>query len=103
MVRVLKTLRKVKSLAHALLSEKNRMLMKFERQNVIETTSSSSDSEDNAYDPVRMMEVKDPYVRLRASGRIKKMMKEFGNRNLEITDVNMIRAMFKHQIKDFKE
>ena len=57
--------------------------MAFSRANMLETSSSSSDSDDNTYDPVRLMESSDPYSRLRINGRIKKLMKEFKNRSLE--------------------
>ena len=59
------------------------MLMAFSKANMVETSSSSSDSDDNTYDPVRLMESPDPYSRLRINGRIKKLMKEFKNRSLE--------------------
>ncbi len=82
-VRIIKTLRKVKSLTHCLLPQRQRMLMAFSRSNLVETSSSSSDSDDNTYDPVRLMESPDPYSRLRINGRIKKLMREFKNRPLE--------------------
>ena len=44
-VRIVKTLRKFKMLAQALLSQRHRMILRFQRQNLVETSSSSSDSE----------------------------------------------------------
>jgi hypothetical protein len=43
----------------------------------VEASSSSSDSDNNAYDPVRLMENGNPLVRLVAYGKVKKMMKQF--------------------------
>jgi hypothetical protein len=80
---MIKNLRKVKSLSQYLLPQRQRMLMAFSRSNMVETSSSSSDSDDNIYDPLRLMESPDPYSRLRINGRIKKLMKEFKNRSLE--------------------
>ena len=55
-VRLIKTLRKVKSLAHCLLPQRQRILMAFSRSNLVETSSSSSDSDDNSHDPLKLME-----------------------------------------------
>ena len=82
-VRLIKTLRKVKSLAHCLLPQRQRILMAFNRSNLVETSSSSSDSDDVSYDPLRLMESADPYSRLRINGRIKKLMRGFKNRALK--------------------
>lgn len=49
----------------------------------METSSSSSDSDNNAYDVVRLMENKNPLVRLVTYGKIKKMMKHFVNSNID--------------------
>jgi hypothetical protein len=73
-VRIVKTLRKFKMLAQALLQQRHRMILRFQRQNLIETSSSSSDSDDNNYDPMRLMESKNPLIRLISYGKIKKMM-----------------------------
>jgi hypothetical protein len=76
-VRIVKTQRKFKMLAQALLSQRHRMILRFQRQNLVETSSSSSDSDDNNYDPVRLMENRNPMVRLITYGKVKKMMKQF--------------------------
>ena len=60
-----------------MLSQRHRFLLRFQRQNLIETTTSSSDSDDNAYDPMRLMENKNPLVKLVTYGKVKKMMKQF--------------------------
>ena len=54
-VRIVRALRRFKMFTQALLSQKHRMILKFQRQNVIETSSSSSDSDDNNYDLIRCM------------------------------------------------
>lgn len=42
--------------------------------NLIETSSSSSDSDNNAFDTVRLMENDNPLIRLVMYGKLKKMM-----------------------------
>ncbi len=50
------------------------MILKFQRYNLVETTSSSSDSDDNNYDELRLMEHENPLIKLVAFGKIKKMI-----------------------------
>ena len=62
-VQIVKTLRRYKMFAQAMLSQRHRLLLKFQRRNLIETSSSSSDSDDNKFDALRLMENKNPLVR----------------------------------------
>ena len=52
---------------------------------------------------MRTMEHKDPYVRLVAYGKVKRMMKEFKGRDIDNLERNMMRGMFKRKLKDFNE
>ena len=45
--------------------------------NLIETSSSSSDSDDGVFDSVRCMENKNPFTRLAIYGRMKKLITGF--------------------------
>ena len=69
----------------------------------METSSSSSDSDNNAYDPVSLMENKNPLVRLVTYGKIKKMMKQFKDCSIDDLERNMMRGMFRRKLKDFAE
>ncbi|CDW85794.1 UNKNOWN [Stylonychia lemnae] len=102
-IRIVKTLRKFKMLAQALLSQKHRLVLKFQRQNLIETSSSSSDSDNNNYDTVRLMENTNPLIRLVMFGKLKKMMTGFSGKQLEPLERNMMRGMFIRKLKDFAE
>ena len=102
-VRIVKTLRKFKMLAQAMLSQKHRLILRFQRYNLIETSSSSSDSDNNMFDTVRLMENKNPLIRLVMYGKLKKMMKDFTGRKLESLDQNMMRGLFTRKLKDFAE
>jgi len=79
------------------------MILRFQRQNLIETDSSSTDSDYNENDPLRLMENKSVFVRLLAYGRLKKMMVEFKEKPLDNLERNMMKGMFKRRLKDFKE
>ena len=48
------------------------MLLKFQRKNVIESHSSTSDSDNNFMDTMSLMENKTPMIRLAIFGKIKR-------------------------------
>lgn len=102
-VRIVRTLRKFKMLAQAMLTQRHRLVLRFQRQNLLETSSSSSDSDNGINDTVTLMENKNPMVRLTTYGKIKKMMTEFENKKLDPMEKNMIRGMFQRKLKDFAE
>ena len=79
------------------------MLLKFQRKNLIETSSSSSDSDDNNNETLRLMESKNPMVRLVVYGKLKRMMDSFKQGKLAPTEKNLMRGIFLRTIKDFKE
>jgi hypothetical protein len=49
---------------------------------LIETSSSSSDSDDNNMETLKLMEGKNPMVRLVVYGKLKRMMDSFKNTKL---------------------
>ena len=77
-----------------MLSQRHRLVLKYQRMNLIETSSSSSESDDNTYDPARLMENRNPLVRLVAFGKVKKMMRQFLGHDLDNLERNMMRGMF---------
>lgn len=79
------------------------MILRFQRQNLVETSSSSTDSDYNENDPLQMMEHRNAMVRLIAYGRLKKMMIQFQGKPLDSLERNMMKGMFKRRLKDFKE
>jgi hypothetical protein len=79
------------------------MLLKFQRKNLIETSSSSSDSDDNNMETLKLMESKNPMARLVVYGKLKRMMESFKNAKLLPTEKNLLRGIFVRRLKDFKE
>jgi hypothetical protein len=73
-VRIVKTLRRFKMLSQALLAQRHRLLLRYQRMNLVETEDSSPDSDDQDFDPVRMVENSNPMVRLISYGRVKKLI-----------------------------
>ena len=46
---------------------------------MIETSSSSSDSDDNTYEPLKLMENPNPLIRLATYAKIKMLISQFQN------------------------
>jgi len=53
------------------------MLLRFQRKNLVETQSSSSDSDDNKNDTLKQMENNNPMIRLIVYGKLKKMIMSY--------------------------
>ncbi|CDW84258.1 UNKNOWN [Stylonychia lemnae] len=102
-ITLLRSLRKLRLMNSTLLNQKNRMIMRFQRKNLVETQSSSSDSDDNKNDTLKQMENQNPMVRLMVYGKLKKMMMSYANQKLHTIDRNLIRGIYLRKIKDFKE
>jgi hypothetical protein len=49
------------------------------------------------------MENGNPLVRLVTYGKVKKMMKQFKNNDIDTLERNMMRGMFLRKLKDFAE
>ena len=86
-----------------LLNQKNRMLLRFQRKNLVETQSSSSDSDDNKNDTLKQMENNNPMIRLIVYGKLKKMIMSYAEQKLHSIDRNLIRGIYLRKIKDFQE
>lgn len=63
-VNLVKSIRQLRLVAQVLLGPSERMLLKFQRQNMIESTSSSSDSDHYSYDTVKLLNSKRGLVKL---------------------------------------
>jgi hypothetical protein len=53
---IIKGLRKLKQVTQVLFPQRHRMILKYQRHNMVETSSSSSDSDSNVYDTLRLMD-----------------------------------------------
>ena len=74
-VHLIRSIRQLRLMASVLLGPSERMILKFQRKNVIETTSSSSDSDHYSYDTVKLLNSKRDLMRLQQIVKIKKILK----------------------------
>eukprot|EP00347_Sterkiella_histriomuscorum_P013629 403363988 len=103
-VTLLKSIRQVKLLSQALLSQRQNTILKFQRKNLIETDSSSQDSDNNnKYFTTKLMESKNPMIRLVIFGKLKKMVTSYKNQKLEEIDRRLLRGLFLRNLRDFDE
>lgn len=80
------------------------MLLKFQRKNLIETSSSSQDSDtNNQFDSAKLMESKNPMIKLVFFGKLKRMMTSYLNTRLKTIDRRLLRGLFIRNLKDFDE
>ena len=80
------------------------MILRFQRKNLIETDSSSQDSDNNhKYDSIRLMESKNPMIRLVLFGKMKKMIQSYSNSNLHSIDRRLFRGLYHRKLNDFDE
>jgi hypothetical protein len=90
-------MRDLKLMSDAILGPKERMLLKFQRRNMIELASSSSDSDNYTYDTVKLMNSDNNFVKLGQIVKINKVLKQFKGKTLENTDKNLIKGLFKRR------
>ena len=74
-LKLIRSIRQLRLMASVLLGPSERMILKFQRKNVIETTSSSSDSDHYSYDTVKLLNSKRDLMRLQQIVKIKKILK----------------------------
>lgn len=87
-----------------MLNQRQKLLLRFQRKNLIESGSSSHDSDNNnRLDAANLMESKNPMIRLTIFGRIKKMITSYRNTKLRTFDRRLLRGLYLRNLKDFDE
>jgi hypothetical protein len=81
------------------------MLLKFSRRNLIETTTSSSDSDYYKYDTMKLLDSKNNLVKLLAMTKVKRNLRLFNNQELDKNDRHVLKGLFERRPKeeDLKE
>jgi hypothetical protein len=97
-------MRRVKLLTQTLLTQQQKMVLRFQRKNIIESSSSSGDSDTvNKFDIMNMMEETNPKVRLYVYGKIKKVINSYKDIELSDIDRKALRGLFVKNLKEFDE
>lgn len=105
-ITLLKSMRRVKLLTQTLMTQTQKMVLKFQRKNLIESCSSSGDSDtNNKFDSINLLESRNPMMKLVMLSKLKKMITSYtsGETNLGVIDKRLLRGLFVKHIKDFDE
>ncbi len=76
------------------------MLLQFSRTNLVETSNSSSDSDDNKYDIVKLKQSKNSLVRLSSAIKIKKSLQWFTDHPMDENEKNLIKGVYVRKPKE---
>ena len=76
------------------------MLLQFSRTNLVETSNSSSDSDDNKYDIVKLKQSKNSLVRLSSAIKIKKSLQWFTDHPMDENEKNLIKGVYVRRPKE---
>lgn len=94
-VNLIRSIRQLRLMAQVLLGPSERMLLKFQRKNMIESSSSSEDSDDHKNDTVKLLTSEKGLIKLQTVVKINRILKYYyQNKNLEEVDKNLIKGVF---------
>ncbi|TNV83661.1 hypothetical protein FGO68_gene8648 [Halteria grandinella] len=100
-VNLVRQIRQLRLMAQVLLKPSERLLLKFQRKNVIETTSSSSDSDHQNYDTVKLLNSKKGLIKLQQIVKINKMLEQYQNKELRPVERNLFKGIFRRRPSKF--
>jgi hypothetical protein len=87
-----------------LLNQRQKILLRFQRKYLVETSSSSEESDYEAKnDTVRLMDSSNPFIRLATFSKLKKVVTSYKDDELDKTDRRILRGLFRKNLKDFDE
>ncbi|TNV85152.1 hypothetical protein FGO68_gene10495 [Halteria grandinella] len=96
-VNLVRQLRQLRLMAQALMPDKNRLLLRFQRKHVIELTSSSSDSDHYDYDPMKMLQSGEGLLKVRQIAKMSKVFDQAKEDKLEKVDKNVLKGLFRRR------
>ena len=100
-VTLVRSIRQIRLVTQAIMSQRQKLMLKFQRKNLIESGTSSSDDDHFKYDTLRLMEQPNPIIKLTVLGRMKKMITSYKNADLHDIDKKLIRGVYMRNLKDF--
>ncbi|TNV84426.1 hypothetical protein FGO68_gene15845 [Halteria grandinella] len=94
---LVRSLRQLRLMAQVMMPAKNRLLLKFQRKHVIEVTSSSSDSDQYDYDPVKLLKSKNGLLKVRQIAKMSKILEGNEEDNMTKVDKNLVKGLFRRR------
>eukprot|EP00347_Sterkiella_histriomuscorum_P010637 403375507 len=102
-VNLLKSIRQLRLLSKILLPQRNRLLLKFSKQTVIDSGSSSSDSDYHKNDVMKQLDNKNNFIKLSAAVKIKKTLDYYKTNKMDENDKILLKGIFIKKAKDFHD
>ncbi|CDW79323.1 UNKNOWN [Stylonychia lemnae] len=102
-VNLVRSIRKLRLLAKVILSQRSRILLKFQRKNLLESQSSSSDSDDHQFDTLKLLDDKNDLVKLSAIQKIKRNLNHYSDNVLDHIDKNLLRGIYLRRQREREE
>lgn len=94
-VSIMKHARLTNMLSQIILNQKQKMLMRFQRKHLVETSSDSQDSDTMPqFNTVKLMDSKNPIIKLSIFGRLKRMVGTYRGNKLELLDRRILRGLY---------
>lgn len=100
---MLRSMRQIKLLTQVMLNQKQKLFLKFQRRNIIETTSQSDSDTNKRNDVQYLIESKNLHIKLATIQRIKRMLLSYKDNELNTFDKRLISGLFKRRLNDFDE
>ena len=87
-----------------MLNQRQKILLRFQRKYLIETSSSSDQSDlESKFDTVRLMDCKSPLIQLGVYGKLKRIVNTYLDHPLDANDRRILRGLYQKKLKDFDE
>ncbi|CDW79230.1 UNKNOWN [Stylonychia lemnae] len=93
-VNLVRSIRKLRLMTKVMLTHRSNILLKFQRKNLIECESSSSDSDHHRFDTMKLMDSKNELVKLSVVQKIKRNLNSLTEVKLDQIDKNLIRGLY---------
>lgn len=101
---LIKTVRTFRLVNQSILGQQQRFLLKYQKNHQLETGSESEDSEsDHEIAHEVLIESEDPFIRIAALARMKKIIYDFQGKELKPIDRQLFRGIYQSRLNDFEE
>ncbi|CDW91161.1 UNKNOWN [Stylonychia lemnae] len=103
-VTLLKSIRTLKLFQQVFLNENQKLLMKFQRKMLIDSDSTSSDSDRNDQDNLKLIESKNYAIQIQTKNKVRSSIYEFTNqKELKDIDQRLLKGVFVKKLKQKKK
>ncbi|CDW90345.1 UNKNOWN [Stylonychia lemnae] len=100
-ITLLKSLRMMKLITQVFLNQNQKLILRFQRKNVIGSDSSSSDSDQNDQDNLRLLESKNIIIKSTIKNKIKTAVEQYASlEEFKEIDKRILRGIFQRKLRD---